>query len=60
MRLIVLWSRGGGTPRKLGRVVHFLKPLPYFQPKYLIFPILDMAQTLIPYFVPTQELPWFA
>ena len=37
--------------------MHFWKPLPYFTPKYVIFPTLisDLTQTVIPYFRPAPD-----
>ena len=46
----------GGTSRKIGRVcaAPFLKPLPHFRPKSVIFPypISDLIKNLIPYLRP--------
>ena len=45
-----------GTPRKIERgcAARFLKPLPHFRPKSLIFPTLSQtwSKNLIPYFKP--------
>ena len=49
----------GGTSRKIGKgcAAHFLKPLPYFRPKSVIFPTLFQTWSKIWY--PISDLkPW--
>ena len=57
--LINLPGGGGGQRFRRGCAAHFLKPLPYFRPKYAIFPTLFRALPKIRYPISEELLTLF-